>query len=557
MSNTIEVRAVDPFTLKPSPVNKRTFHKDDAKDPKIVELSQNIARDGQVQPIVIRPVNGHKEIVCGERRTRACRLLRRDVLAIERELDDKQAAMLTAAENAEREDLNAVEEAETFQALLDQGWTHAEIADHLGRPLSHIIKRVQLTQLSPKWREIATDTEGFTRAWNGVHFEKIAKFPGDVQDSILQDLKEYDLQDVSGWTTKMLAGHLAQFLQSIDNAPWKKDDETLVVKAGACKACKKRSDCQPDLFDDEDLVDTDPFGNTTGKVKKGARCLDPDCWDAKMVAYLAQRETELKEKHNKAPLILADNEYRVNNSDDHPYKGRAKAAWNVTPCKQSDKGAVAALYVDGPKQGQVVHVKERREESNYPDSRAKAKPTGEKSLKDKRLNLEMLRSRIVASKLIDLIRKKPSAPSAWTNEEKMALLLTFGTPPGYLRWDQTYGEFSKLENRPIGELADALYEAALPVIANCLHQRINSSNGTNPIEKDFLVNTCDVLDADYDTLYAQACEEKKEPKSWAKEEANAKDEKKPAKAKADAKPKSNGKAKPAKKPGKAKKKATK
>lgn len=524
----IEVVRLYTGVLHPSPAQKRRFLKDDAKDDSITALAVNIERDGQIEPIIVRPhpsIKGEYEIVCGERRTRACRLLDQHVQAIVRDLDDKQAAGQTASENIERKNLTPVEEAETLEELTKRGWTAVEIADSFKLPLSHVLRRMQLTNLSAKWRAVAADPESFARSWNAVHLEKIAKFPPDVQDSILAAFRDENPSEVGGWTTKMLAGYLAQFLHSLDNAPWKKDDETLVVKAGACAACKKRSDCQPDLFEAEDMVTVNRWGQPTGKVKAGARCLDPECWDAKAAAYLKRKDQELKEKHNAAPLILAEEAWKIKNSDmykKHPFRQRVQSDNNFRACKESDAGAKPALYIDGPRQGQIGYVKEFAPHSPSGSRTAKKKPGEKKSLAERRGNLEMLRSRIVAASLIEIIEGEPNPPGNLAVEEKMALILTFGTDRGFSEWGQSFDKFSHLVTRPVEELADLLHAAALPVIATQLQSRINSSSGTKPIDKKFLESVCYVVGAKYEDLYARACEQKKEPKSWAKEVEDAK-----------------------------------
>ena len=90
------------------------------------ELSESIRAHGLVQPITIRPMpDGHYQIVAGERRWRACKLLTwHEIPAIVRDLDDEAASAIMLAENIGRKDLNPIEEANAYHRRMDQfGWS--------------------------------------------------------------------------------------------------------------------------------------------------------------------------------------------------------------------------------------------------------------------------------------------------------------------------------------------------------------------------------------------------------------------------------------------------
>jgi DNA modification methylase len=102
--------------IDPSPYQKRrNFDKD-----KLAELAKSIKRDGLIEPIVVRPMNGHYELICGERRLRATRLTEAStILARIVEATDAQARRMCAAENLQRDDLSVIEEAESIIDLID------------------------------------------------------------------------------------------------------------------------------------------------------------------------------------------------------------------------------------------------------------------------------------------------------------------------------------------------------------------------------------------------------------------------------------------------------
>ena len=87
----------------------------------IDELADSIAERGVLQPILLRPHGDGFEIVAGERRWRAAQRARLHTIpALVREIDDSTAAEIALIENVQREDLNAIEEAEGYRQLIQK-----------------------------------------------------------------------------------------------------------------------------------------------------------------------------------------------------------------------------------------------------------------------------------------------------------------------------------------------------------------------------------------------------------------------------------------------------
>lgn len=120
------------------------------------ELAQSIAEHGVLHPIVVRRSQVGYELVVGERRLRACRMLGFETIpAVVRELSDKQAAELALIENLQRKDLRLFEEAEGYRRLLDEfGMTQEELATRLGKSQSSIANKLRLLKLPEAAREI-------------------------------------------------------------------------------------------------------------------------------------------------------------------------------------------------------------------------------------------------------------------------------------------------------------------------------------------------------------------------------------------------------------------
>jgi len=118
----------------------------------LAELAASIRSQGMLQPLLVRPhasQHGRFEIVAGERRWRAARLIEMvEVPCFVREMSDAQASAAALVENLQRSDLNAIEEAEGFRRLqTDFGMTQDALAGAVGKSRSHVANTVRLLNL--------------------------------------------------------------------------------------------------------------------------------------------------------------------------------------------------------------------------------------------------------------------------------------------------------------------------------------------------------------------------------------------------------------------------
>ncbi|MEW6183270.1 MAG: ParB/RepB/Spo0J family partition protein [Bacillota bacterium] len=118
----------------------------------IQELAASIKEHGLLQPIVVRPAGEGYELVAGERRWRACRLLGWETVpALIREYDDEKTACAILVENIQREDLNPLEEAIAYQRLIEEfRLTHEEAARRVGRSRAAVGNALRLLSLPPR-----------------------------------------------------------------------------------------------------------------------------------------------------------------------------------------------------------------------------------------------------------------------------------------------------------------------------------------------------------------------------------------------------------------------
>lgn len=116
------------------------------------ELAASIRAKGVIQPLLLRPAPGaagEYQIVAGERRWRAAqRAGLRTVPAVVREFDDQEVLEIAIVENVQRSDLNAIEEALGYKALVDRfGHTQEAVAEVVGKSRSHVANALRLLAL--------------------------------------------------------------------------------------------------------------------------------------------------------------------------------------------------------------------------------------------------------------------------------------------------------------------------------------------------------------------------------------------------------------------------
>ena len=115
----------------------------------IAALADSIRQYGMLQPILVRPYQGTYQIVAGERRWRAARMLGLDeVPVIIKEISDGEAMEIALIENLQRENLTPMEEANGYRQLMEQyGMTQEAVAKTVGRSRSAVANALRLLQL--------------------------------------------------------------------------------------------------------------------------------------------------------------------------------------------------------------------------------------------------------------------------------------------------------------------------------------------------------------------------------------------------------------------------
>lgn len=121
----------------------------------IEELAQSIKNFGLIQAIIVRENKDNYELIAGERRLRAARFLKKEVIpAVVKNFNNQQMAEIALIENLQRKDLNFLEEAQAYQRLLDEfDLTQKELAARISKGQSTIANKLRLLNLPTQIRE--------------------------------------------------------------------------------------------------------------------------------------------------------------------------------------------------------------------------------------------------------------------------------------------------------------------------------------------------------------------------------------------------------------------
>lgn len=175
------VRTLPVSAMAPHPEQPRRHFDEDALE----ELAKSIAARGLIQPIVVRPHGHSYQIVAGERRWRAAQRARlHEVPVIVRELSDAETMELALVENIQREDLNAIEEAEAYSKLINSfGHTQEALARLVHKSRSHVANLLRLLDLPAPVRQLVVEGAiemGHARALIGApDAERLARMIAD------------------------------------------------------------------------------------------------------------------------------------------------------------------------------------------------------------------------------------------------------------------------------------------------------------------------------------------------------------------------------------------
>ncbi len=163
------LKSVPVMRLAPGPFQPRK----DMDPERLRELADSISAQGLVQPVTVREVGEGFEIIAGERRWRAAQLAGiSEIPVIVRKVSDQAAMAIALIENIQREDLNAMEEAEALKRLLEEyRMTHQQLADAVGKSRAAVSNLLRLNDLVPEVKGYLSSGQiemGHARALLGI-----------------------------------------------------------------------------------------------------------------------------------------------------------------------------------------------------------------------------------------------------------------------------------------------------------------------------------------------------------------------------------------------------
>jgi ParB family transcriptional regulator, chromosome partitioning protein len=307
------------------------------------ELQASIEEKGVLVPLMVRAkAKGPKaepcfEIVAGTRRYRAAKAAGLKYVPCQiRVLTDEQAVEIQIIDNLQREGVHPLDEAAGYRALMERNkMSIAQVAERVSKPERYVRDRLNLTALIP---ELA---KRFANGGMNLHHAiLLARLQPADQTRSLKEFFERrgeapSVADLKEWLND-------QVLLELSGAPWKKDDATLVPKAGACLDCPKRTGFNKTLFPE---------------VGKRDVCTDPTCFEEKMQEHIANLFDDLTKPPDKehgesrVPLLVSTNwAERL----PHGTLGRDqyRAAKNAKECAST----MPAIVIQGENRGHVIHA---------------------------------------------------------------------------------------------------------------------------------------------------------------------------------------------------------
>ncbi len=157
----------------------------------LADLADSIREHGIIQPITVRKLaSGYHQIIAGERRWRAARMAGlREVPVVVIEADDRKAMELAMIENLQREDLNPMEEAEGYRALMEgYNLTQEEAAARVGKSRSAVANSMRLLNLAPAVRKLVEEGR-----LSGGHARTLLPLPAAAQEKTAESVISGDL----------------------------------------------------------------------------------------------------------------------------------------------------------------------------------------------------------------------------------------------------------------------------------------------------------------------------------------------------------------------------
>lgn len=463
--------------LNPSAENSRVIVK---KGDEWKSFVASIKELGIQVPLIVRETALGYEIVAGHRRYEAAKELGLESVPVDaRNLTDVEAREIRIVENLQRADLTVFEEAAQAATLLADGVDVKVAAGKLGKSVSWIYQRAQVSKLNEKLHKKLN-------GWTVEGMILLACQPEKQHKDIVDELTK--------WDRVPSANQVQEFISRIQHVLC---DAAFDLEG--CGGCLKRSGAQTELF-----------GISEKDLKKQDKCLDPVCYQKKVQAYI---------KTLPAETVFISGSYSSSEVDGRKLLGKDL----YRPATKKDKKAIEVVeYTTGRKTSIVLNAVEKKEAKK---GKAVDPETGKapvKPMKEKKAELERRRlffiSKIVIEKLVEslpsaikltihglnkLVAELGAAESAdWKVDEKAKL----------------NSKISKITEKGADMSDDEVFAAIWYRLITNLRKEIHVSapSAFKDSNASWMVVVIGILGLDYKTLHSMAEEEIPTPKSWSK-----------------------------------------
>lgn len=162
--------------LRKIEISKVIANKNHGSEEELKNLQSSLEKNGMIEPILVKNVDGMYEVISGEKRFKAAKALNwEEIDAIVIDCDDDALAEVTVMGNSKKS-MNAIEEAREYKKLVKQGYTQAEIASKCGLKQSTIANKMRLLKLPEYVQDAVIDgsiTERHARALLRVSEEEM------------------------------------------------------------------------------------------------------------------------------------------------------------------------------------------------------------------------------------------------------------------------------------------------------------------------------------------------------------------------------------------------
>lgn len=339
----------------------KTNPRSDFNEKSIMELAESIKENGVLQPLLVRPTEKGYELVCGERRLRACKLINLKSVPVQiKNLNDQEALEAQIIENLEREDVHPLREAETFKLMIDKGnYLIEDIATKIAKSEKFILQRLSLNNLNAEWKKLFFKDE--------INLSKaliIARLDKKYQKEVAENASDWSGEIKSA---KQLQSYIDSNITALlSKAIFNPLDEKLIKKAGACINCPKRSGANCSLFPD---------------VKEEDRCFDKMCFSSKSEKHI---DNEIDRIINNAEDVYLIRSRHQDTNDELTQKLK-KLGINVLVNyddfetihgKDKRKNKIRGFWINGYDHGKHVSIRlTKRQEEKSLDPKSKESVT--------------------------------------------------------------------------------------------------------------------------------------------------------------------------------------